>query len=677
MNHAISKRIRREHIFAFLSHQVPIMHTKKDLNRICRHPFLSLSFCLLLSLVLLTFTRMLLLVFNPDLFNDHSTPGFVIIMFRGLLFDVSALMFINALFIVFMLSRAFLRMPILALKLGFVIFYVIPNSIAVMLNLGDVIYYRFTFKRTTADILDYIGHAGEMNMLLPQFLNDFWFIFLIGAVCIALFILIGWRLQYFHYQPRKSPREILLQLPIAMLLIFFTLIGMRGGFSLKPIGIAQAVNYMPAHTSALVLNTPFTVIRTFWKTALKEVKYFDNESVMKTYFNAVYKPPDKSDAPFELQTENPNFVIILLESFSREHIGFYNKGLSGNNYKGFTPFLDSLMEHSIVFDGFANGKRSIEAIPAIISGLPSLMNNDFISSIYANNNVYSLAKILERRNYKTQFFHGGSNGTMGFDTYARAVGFQNYYGREEFDDDTYYDGRWGIFDEEFLQFAATRQSATQQPFFSFIFTLSSHHPYTVPLRYKGKLPEGPLPIHQTIAYTDNALKQYFKTVSKQPWFRNTVFIITSDHTSEAWTQYFKNATGMYSIPVIFYLPDTNLHEVSNKIVQHTDLLPTILHLLDHQDSIVAFGYSAFDENKPRFNITFRNGIYQLYCNGYVIHFDGLKALDLYNIEKDSLCQLNILNDRDLLADSMVNFIKSFAQQYNSRMIHNELVRANN
>lgn len=596
------------------------------------------------------------------------------ILLNGLRFDISALMFVNAFFIVFMLLRSFLRLPVLAARIGFIIFFILPNSVALLLNLSDVIYYRFTMKRTTADILDYLGHAGDMDVLLPQFLRDFWFIFLIGAICITFIVVPGWRIQNCEYRPVKKAKALVLRLSVAILILGFTLIGMRGGFSLKPIGIAQAANYGPAHISALILNTPFSVIKTLGKTHLHKVSYFDDESLMKSYFNATYAPPDKSMVPFEFQIEHPNFVIILLESFSKEHIGSLSKRIFGDDYQGFTPFLDSLIGHSLVFDGFANGKRSIEAIPAIISGLPSLMNNDYISSIYANNTTYSLAEILRKKAYQTQFFHGGSNGTMGFDTYATRAGFQKYYGRDEFNDETYYDGRWGIYDEEFLQFVASVQSATYEPFFSFIFTLSSHHPYTVPAKYTGKFPEGSLPIHKTIAYTDYALRQYFKTVSQQEWFNNTVFIITSDHTSEPWSQYFQSSACMYSVPMLFYMPGINLHSLNNNIVQHTDLLPTILHLINHQDSIVAFGSSAFDINKPRFNISYRNGIYQLISDGYLIHFDGSKALDLYNIEVDSLCRHNILDEQADLAEAMINFIKSLVQQYNYRMIHNELTQ---
>lgn len=284
-----------------------------------------------------------------------------------------------------------------------------------------------------------------------------------------------------------------------------------------------------------------------------------------------------------------------------------------------------------------------------------------------------MAAMLRKKDYQTMFFHGGTNGTMGFETYALSNGFEKYYGRTEYDNDADYDGCWGIFDEEFLQYAASVMSRTNQPFFSFIFTLSSHHPYTIPEKYQNRFSSGELPIHQAVAYADYSLRRFFETARHMPWFENTVFIITSDHTSEAWLEYYKTNAGIYAIPVIFYAPYSVNHLTSRQVVQHTDILPSVLHLLDHQENIISFGHSVFDTTLPRFNVTFRNGIFQLIKNNHLLHFDGEKSLALYDLETDSLCRHNVVDGKKEVAEKMENFLKSFIQQYNSRMIHNKLV----
>jgi phosphoglycerol transferase MdoB-like AlkP superfamily enzyme len=143
-----------------------------------------------------------------------------------------------------------------------------------------------------------------------------------------------------------------------------------------------------------------------------------------------------------------------MESLSSEHIGAFNRQVEG--YQGYTPFLDSLIDHSIAFNGFANAKQSIEGLPAIIASIPALMDRPFITSAFAGNSFDALAALLEKKGYETSFFHGGTNGTMDFDRFARASGFKRYYGRNEYDNDMDFDGRWGIFDEPFFQFFAKK-----------------------------------------------------------------------------------------------------------------------------------------------------------------------------------------------------------------------------
>ena len=124
------------------------------------------------------------------------------------------------------------------------------------------------------------------------------------------------------------------------------------------------------------------------------------ETIKNTNHNEIFK--------------HKNVVIIILESFSKEYVGYYNNG------KGYTPFLDSLINYSLVMErAYANGIKSIEALPSIVSSIPTLMNNPFITSIYATNKYYSLPLLLKREGYSTSFFHGGNRGTMGFYSLVR------------------------------------------------------------------------------------------------------------------------------------------------------------------------------------------------------------------------------------------------------------------
>lgn len=143
---------------------------------------------------------------------------------------------------------------------------------------------------------------------------------------------------------------------------------------------------------------------------------------------------------------------------------------------------------------------------------------------------------------------------MNFDGFTNHVGFEKYYGKNEYNNNKDYDGNWGIFDEPFLQYLGKQLTKTQQPFLASVFTLSSHHPYTIPAQHMNRFPKGTMIVHETVGYTDYAVRRFFEYAKQQPWFENTLFVITADHSALTETKEFKTALGLYRIPVIFYSP---------------------------------------------------------------------------------------------------------------------------
>ena len=139
---------------------------------------------------------------------------------------------------------------------------------------------------------------------------------------------------------------------------------------------------------------------------------------------------------------------------------------------------------------------------------------------------------LKAHGYQTSIFHGGNNGTMNFDVFSQHVGFEHYYGRTEYDNDADYDNKWGIFDGPFLQYFANNLDTVSQPFAAIAYTLSSHHPFTLPAGFA--LPSDIYnwsSFEKTVYYTDCALRDFFKTAAKKAWFGHTLFVITADHAN--------------------------------------------------------------------------------------------------------------------------------------------------
>lgn len=614
---------------------------------------------------LLFLSRGLFYLFNSSHFQLLSLIEVCRILIAGMRFDLSALMFLNLPFIL-MNSLPF-RFRYRKVYQGFAngYFYLI-NALALMTNFVDIIYFRFTLKRMTADIFNYVEVGGDFDKLIPQFISDFWFVLLLWIGSVVLMILICRKIRLTGSSPKSKGFRFYAPHTLAFAAILcLVVIGFRGGLQLRPISQVTAGKYAHASDVPLVLNTPFAIIKTFTHHSLEMKRYFSSESNLEKIYSPVHQGKTGGFKPY-------NVLIIVMESFSREHIGFLNKHLDGGKYRGFTPVFDSLIQRGTYFEGFANEKTSIKAIPTILSSIPGLMDDALPQSTYAGNKYASIASLLKPKGYSSAFFHGGTNGTMGFDVYTKATGFDRYFGRSEYNDEKDYDGKWGIRDEEFFQYTARRLNEMKKPFVASLFSLSSHHPYFVPGKYRHMFREGKLQIQQSIMYSDYSLGRFLDTISRMPWYRNTVIVITADHTSEGYFPYYRGPVGQYAIPMLILFPDGSNKGIFMEIAQQTDIVPTLLNYMSYDKGYIAFGTDMLDRSARHFSVHFVSGIYTLIMGGYVLEFNGSESLSLYEVLDHGEKRKNLVKTQPDITREMELFLKAYIQQYNNRMIENRL-----
>ena len=617
---------------------------------------LFLSQSVLLALLFYGFSRLIFIYLTLDQFPLLFDDGIVGALVQGVRFDLSAIAYLNIFFILLSLVPTRKRETQgyqNVLKWLFVFF----NGIALSLNLADVVNVQFTGKRMTADIISFIFLGEDATNLAGDFMKDSWvlillvFVLLIGLYKSYSFIQ---NRQHFLYRSKNNWKSYL----ISIVCLFLTVIAMRGGTQLRPIKNIHASYYAQGRYVPIILNTPFSILSTLTEKGIQEKNYFTSGTT-QSYFNA--EKSFQSDSSI-----SKNIVLIILESFAREYIGAYN------NFDGYTPFLDSLMLKSTVCtSAYANGKKSIEGIPAILSGIPALSEKPFILSQYGVQKGNSIASVLNKRGYNSSFYHGGHPGTMGFDAYAEIADFDSYVDLSDYPtNEQDYDGKWGIADEPFLQFFKSDLDEKAEPFFSTVFTLSSHHPFTIPQAYLGRFPKGDIPMHECVGYTDFALKRFFEEAKNSSWYENTIFIITADHTFKSTHKEYQNSNGLYAIPLIIHEPSINKYSIITKTCQQADILPTVIDYLHLDTSLVCFGNSVLDSTG--FAVNYLNNIYQFFENEYLLQFNGIESLALYHTKEDSLLQRNILNSEIELALNMENQLKAIIQEYNYRMLHNKL-----
>lgn len=609
-----------------------------------------------LSIVLLmmTITRLLFLYFNFDSFTNLGFNEFAVAAW----FDCIT---ISMFFLPFILIHSIpVSEKLFRIKeLTLLIYFHAVNTLMLALNLMDLEYFKFTSKRSTFDLFAILGAGNDFAQLATTFIKDFW------VIIILLIILVGFSELLYRktkqvYQANKTVwRPLAFNFLIALPL--FVLVG-RGGFQLKPVGIIEVSQYSNPENSALVLNTPFTMLKSYGKKRL-EIKHYYTEKEELAIFN-----PIQMSQPQHILPDGTNVMIIMLESFGNEFVGAF----SGE--RTFTPFFDSLIGQSLTFEhGIANGKKSIEAVPSILASIPSLMDNPYISSPYGNNKIESLASILKKKGYESGFYHGATNGSMRFDGFAAQAGFDHYFGRKEYNNDKHFDKTWGILDEFFNPWTAKQLTKLKEPFFGTLFTLSSHHPYYIPPNWRKIVKQGKQPMCASINYGDISLRKFFEEAKKQPWYDNTLFILVADHTPSTIDKLYGQRRFMYQIPIVFFHPKKLLPIKKDPIIfQQLDILPTVLDLLNIKTKFYSYGQSYY-KKAEREAITYIEGSCFYFKGHHMYTVTNEKARNLYDFTFRKVLTNDSLSYYKKESKAVEKRVKAIIQRYNRDLIHNKTV----
>ena len=633
-----------------------------------RHPWLIGVLNLLIVMAIYTLSRVFFYWINLDLYPNVDNAHLLEMIMGGWRFDLTALLYLNSLYILLIL----LPLPIQIrnnkhyIRITNYSFY-IPNIIGLIANCMDMVYVRFTDRRTTYTLFTEFHNDGNLAQIILQAAGQYWYVTLFGIAIIALLIIASrktWQIK----TPSSTWMYYLTNSVLMVVSIYFVVIGIRGGFGkyTRPITISNAMQYANSpQETAILLNTPFSLMKSLETTTYVHPQYFTDDEA-----ETIFSPIHIDEIEENERLGKTNIVIVILESFSKEYIGFYNQHIDG--YQGYTPFLDSLLAHSVTYThSFASGRKSIDAMPSVLSSIPMLIE-PYIVTPYSTNAVSSLAECLRDEGYATAFFHGAPNGSMGFQAYARSAGFEQYFGMDEYDGIDAFDGTWAIWDEEFLQYYAQRMSQMPEPFMTTVFTASSHHPFRVPERYEGVFPQGEKPIHPCVGYTDYALRKFFGYAQEQDWYENTLFVITADHTNQVTLPEYATAKGLFEVPIAFYSPQWNQGEVREQsAVSQTDIMPSVLAYLGYQKPFFAFGKDILTKEKETpWAVCYNHPAYQLLSDSILLQFDGQNTYAVYNYQNDPLLQNNIASEINYSA--MERYLRAYIQQYIYRLTTNQL-----
>lgn len=543
-----------------------------------RNSILNLLSKLSLVLFFLELYRILLILTNSRSFPNFGIYEHIV----GIWFDIIT---------VALYYLPFIALLLIPLPKGFektrrivlLIVFALTSFLVYLFNAMDVAYFSYVNKRTSFDYLVYMLTNDETSNLAGDFLIEFWWLLTFFIFSYISTVYVYQRLKSVEVDFRSKKAYFTL-----LLTVIITVIVGRGGFQLKPIGIIESTNYCSLENSPAVLNSAFTIIKTFDYVGVEKKEYYTSKTELNYYFNPVQKT-----RPQHILNDSMNVVLVLFESFGSMYVG-------PNNPESYTPYLDSVLAHSMYFDqAIANCRTSMDAVPTVVSSIPTWMNESFILSSYSSNQFQSIPSILKEKGYASAFFHGCTNGSMRFDGFAAAAGFDKYFGRTEYNNEKHFDGNWGIWDHKFMPWTLDQMDKMKKPFFGMIFTLSSHHPYSIHKDFKDKVKVNPKdPVCGTISYVDFAFKAFWEKAQTKPWFKNTIFIFSADHVGPTKRSDRVSLDYSYHIPIAFYHASEKLPKIlANTPFQQIDILPTLLDLMNVKTKFYAFGTSYFNPKK--------------------------------------------------------------------------------
>lgn len=640
----------------------------KFLKGFRKQEVLALLYRIFLAYAFYQIARLLFWFFNKDLIKVDSVSDYLKLAYHGTAFDTTAILYVNALFILLSLLPLVINTKKVFQKVLFWLYF-ITNGLAYAMNFGDFIYYKFSQARLTSAVFQVAEHESNVSQTLMISIGQHPFVLIWFIILMGLWVFLYKRVKVEDTKPARLLPYFLYSIVTLCITAVLVVGGIRGDFkhSTRPINMVDATRFVTNPLQGnLVLNSTFSFFRTLNTNNFKEVHFVDEK-----YIEDNVQPYKVYDRKVE---NRPNIVIFIVESFGREYSGAFNKDKNIKDYVSYTPFMDSLATQSLIFPNtFANGRQSIHGMSSVLAGIPSL-TDAFTGSPYSNQKIQSIVSVCNDLGYDTSFYHGAPNGSMGFLGFGNILGFKHYFGKTEYNHDEDFDGMWAIWDEPFLQYFA-KNVGKKQPFMTTVFTASSHHPFKIPEKYKGKFKKGPLEMHEPIQYTDYAIKKYFETAKKQPWFNNTIFVFTGDHTNQIYYPEYEKAMNRFAVPLVFYSPNPEyqLKGENQEIAQQIDIYPTLADLIGYNKPIRSWGRSLVSDKKYTPIMMNSDGNTEQFIIGnYIYRFDGKEIIGVYD-KTDLGFEKNLIDQiKTPEVEKGKQIAKAWYQDYMNRVINRKL-----
>jgi phosphoglycerol transferase MdoB-like AlkP superfamily enzyme len=427
---------------------------------------------------------------------------------------------------------------------------------------------------------------------------------LVGGGIIAILLFFGTIWLYFKWFAKpiiKSIKKFYWQTALLEVVGFFLIfVGMRGKLTGIPISQSnayfsknQVLNDAATNTQWHLLKSTLRFARTNSENPYVSMSDEKAKRVVKELFSC-----ERDTCIHVLKEKKPNIVLIFMESWSADLV----ESLGGR--AGITPGFRELEKEGILFTQvYAAGRRSQEGISAMLSGFPPIPVNVVTDNFEKYHGLPSITKVLNDNGYTSSFYFGGDLTYGNLRAYLMSMQYQRIIDEDDFPSGTPH-GKLSIHDEYTLARQLAELHTEKQPFFSTLFTASSHSPYDVPTTagtLDWDVPQ--LGYLNSAKYSDYALVQYFAKAKKEGWYDHTLFILVADHSHETYKQWDYHDAGYQHIPMLWIggaLKEEWRGKQIDKLCSYIDLPLTLLHQLDLDASDFRWSNDIFNPYTHQF-----------------------------------------------------------------------------
>ena len=550
----------------------------------------------LLWLAIFFVARLALLLLNSEALADCSFGDMARMFGIGLRFDTVIFCYLLLLPLVLVSVETFVGREIKALRRATTIMLVLEALPVLLILAADIPYYQHFANRFNVIAFDGLGgNFGTVFNMIAEEPSYGLMIIPVIAVGVAY-----WYVQRKIVRGGVKPERghLLSKTLYTLLLLVLLFFGMRGNanFNTRPIQPGLAFFSNNQTLNQLGLNPCYVFIRSLSRQDQVDIRFCDDSTALSIVQQQLGIIQINDDYPILRKVEPSgeshryNVVLIIMEGMSANNLQRYGYP------KAITPFLDSLLLHSLYFDNcYTTGDRTCLGTYSSVVAFPTLFGQQPMYNTPIRN-FNSIAYELKKHDYHTTFFVGHNKDFDNTNAFMMANGFDRLYSEEDYPASAL-KNTYGAPDDFLFRFAVGKLdslNSTGQPFLATILTVSNHEPYYIPERFRTADKDER---EQVVSFSDDALRQFFAEAATRPWFDSTVFVLIADHGNSLDNTYPLSLSYFHS-PLIFYAPAFVASQTNDNMASQADIFPTIMGLLNLPYYNNSFGIDLLREQHP-------------------------------------------------------------------------------